>query len=37
MMDRDVLLGYACWAIATTLGVVIAIIIIASVVTWTTA
>lgn len=33
-MDRDVLLGYACWAIAATLGVVVAIIVIASLVSW---
>jgi hypothetical protein len=37
MTDRDTLQGYACWAVAATLGVVIAIIIIASAVTWATA
>jgi hypothetical protein len=36
-MDRDTVQGYACWAIAPTLGVVIAIIIVTSVVTWATA
>lgn len=34
-MDRDVLMGYACWAIAAVFGAVVAIIIIASLVSWT--
>jgi hypothetical protein len=37
MMDRGTLQGYACWAVAATLGVVIAIIVLTSVVTWATA
>jgi hypothetical protein len=37
MMDRDTLQGYACWAVAATLGVVIAIIIVTGVATWATA
>jgi hypothetical protein len=37
MMDRDTLQGYACWAVAAALGLVIVIIIVASVVTWATA
>jgi hypothetical protein len=37
MMDRDTLQGYAYWAVGATLGVVIAIIIVTSVVTWATA
>ena len=35
-MDRDTLQGYACWAIAAVLGTVVAIIVIASIVSWTT-
>jgi hypothetical protein len=34
-MDQDVLLGYACWAIAAILGAVVAIIVIASLISWT--
>jgi hypothetical protein len=34
-MDREVLMGYACWAIAATLGIVVAIIVIASLISWT--
>lgn len=36
-MDRDTLQGYACWAVAAMLGIVVAIIVTASVVTWATA
>jgi hypothetical protein len=35
-MNRDTLQGYACLAVATTLGVVVSIIMIASILHWVT-
>jgi hypothetical protein len=34
-MDRDTLQGYACWAVAAALGIVVTVIVIASVLHWT--
>ena len=34
-MDRDTLQGYACWAVAAALGIVVSVIVIASIVSWT--
>jgi hypothetical protein len=34
-MDRDALQGYACWAVAAALGIVVTVIVIASIVSWT--
>jgi hypothetical protein len=35
MMERDALLGYACWAVAAALGGVVLTIVIASLIAWT--
>lgn len=33
-MNRDLLLGYACWTIAAILGTVVTTVVIASIVSW---
>jgi hypothetical protein len=35
-MNPDTIQGYACWAVAATLAAIVVVIIVASILNWTT-